>query len=222
MPPRPGPGGLTPLGALGSGQKRQKTAAGAAAAAGGGANGAAAEGAAGKTPANAPAAAKLPPPDTRGGLDDSEEEDEDEGGGMDLATLQAMMVEVVRKRKQATQRKQGQMVAELEKEVSKQFAALERQLEAKMKEIDGATLAFQQKLNTLWEQYQALYDRVEAAVTETEAAASKQHAAAVQGLEQLRDSLATKAAEAERKIERASKKAGKMPELAQMLAPFLG
>ena len=68
MPPRPGPGGLTPLGALGSAQKRQKTAAGAAA--GGDANGAAAEAAAGKTPANAPAAAKLPPPDTRGGLDD--------------------------------------------------------------------------------------------------------------------------------------------------------
>jgi len=57
---------------------------------------------------------------------------------------------------------------------------------------------------------------------ETEAAASKQHAAAVQGLEQLRDTLAAKAAEAERKIERANKKASKMPELAQMLAPFLG
>lgn len=67
MPPRPGPGGLTPLGALGSAQKRQKMAAGAA---GGGANGAAAEAAAGKTPANAPAAAKLPPPDTRGRLDE--------------------------------------------------------------------------------------------------------------------------------------------------------
>lgn len=57
---------------------------------------------------------------------------------------------------------------------------------------------------------------------ETEAAASKQHAAAVQGLEQLRDSLASQAADAERKIERANKKASKMPELAQMLAPFLG
>lgn len=56
---------------------------------------------------------------------------------------------------------------------------------------------------------------------ETEAAASKQHAAAVQGLEQLRDSLATKAAGVDRKIERANKKASKMPELAQMLAPFL-
>ncbi|KAI7844325.1 hypothetical protein COHA_002123 [Chlorella ohadii] len=187
------------------------------------------------------------------GRSDDEEEEE---GGMDLATLQAMMVEMVRKRKQATQRKQGQMVAELEKEVgdqlaakekelreaqkqlegkarqhtggpgrsavSKQFAALEKQLDAKMSEIDAAALAFQQKLGTLWDQYSALYDRVEATAAETEAAASKQRTAAARGLEQLRDTLAAKAAEAERKIERANKKASKMPELAQMLAPFLG
>lgn len=57
---------------------------------------------------------------------------------------------------------------------------------------------------------------------EAEAAAGKQHAAAARSLEQLREELAAKAGEVECKIERGSKKAGKMPELAQMLAPFLG
>ncbi len=57
---------------------------------------------------------------------------------------------------------------------------------------------------------------------DAEAAASKQRTAAARGLEQLRDALAAKAADVGRKIERANKRAGKMPELAQMLAPFLG
>lgn len=57
---------------------------------------------------------------------------------------------------------------------------------------------------------------------EAEATASKQRTAAARGLEQLRESLAAKAVEVGRKIERANKRAGKMPELAHMLAPFLG
>ena len=147
-----------------------------------------------------------------------------------------------------------------------------------MREIDGAALAFQQKLNGLWEEYRALYDRVEAAadvrtsclarpqgaaagavaglrggsarrpgcmgasaatsaglspprhprrpsrrpLQEAAAAAAKQHAAAVRGLEELREGLRAKAGALQAKIERGSRKAGKMPELAQMLAPFLG
>ena len=57
---------------------------------------------------------------------------------------------------------------------------------------------------------------------EAEAAATKQRATAARSLEQLREGLAAKAADVGRKIDRANKRAGKMPELAQMLAPFLG
>ena len=57
---------------------------------------------------------------------------------------------------------------------------------------------------------------------EAEAAAAKQRAAAACELERFRERLAQQAADAGRRIERAGRKAGKMPELAQMLAPFLG
>ena len=57
---------------------------------------------------------------------------------------------------------------------------------------------------------------------EAEEAATKQHAQVARGLEALREGLAAKAAEVARRIDRANKRAGKMPELAQMLAPFLG
>ena len=70
MPPRPA--GLTPLGALGTGQKRQKVTVGAAGAGAAAADGAAKAAAAGKTktPLNPAGAAKAPPPDTRAGLAD--------------------------------------------------------------------------------------------------------------------------------------------------------
>ncbi len=74
-------------------------------------------------------------------------------------------------------------------------------------------------------QLQALFARLLPRPTppqEVEAAAAKQSAAAAQSLEQLREGLAAKAADVARRIERANKRAGKMPELAQMLAPFLG
>lgn len=56
---------------------------------------------------------------------------------------------------------------------------------------------------------------------EAEAAAAKQRAASARGLEQLRTQLASKAAEVGRRIDRNNKRSGKMPELAQMLQPFL-
>jgi len=56
---------------------------------------------------------------------------------------------------------------------------------------------------------------------EAEAAASKQRAAHARSLEALRESLASKAADVSARIERGSKRAGKMPELAQVLLPFL-
>lgn len=174
--------------------------------------------------------------------DDSDDDDEDESG-MDLATLQALMIEVVKKRKAAAQRKQAAMVAELEAEVASslaakekemaaaqqgldvavghKFAALEKQLEGKMREIDGATSAFQQRLNGLWEEYRALYDQVAVAASEAEAAANKQRTAQARSLEGVREALAAKASDVARKIERGSRKASKMPELAQMLMPFL-
>lgn len=60
-----------------------------------------------------------------------------------------------------------------------------------------------------------------AAPQEAEAAAGKQRAAASASLESMRAALAARAAEVARRIERGSKKASKMPELAQMLMPFL-
>jgi hypothetical protein len=56
---------------------------------------------------------------------------------------------------------------------------------------------------------------------EVEAAAGKQRAAAATSLESTRAALVARAADVARKIERGSKKASKMPELAQMLMPFL-
>lgn len=160
-----------------------------------------------------------------------------------MAALQAFMVEVLRKRKAAAHRKQAAMVDELEAEVAAMLAAqekemqqaqqrldteegqkhvaLEKELEGKMREIYADTLAFQQRLNEHWEGYRALYDQVSAVATEAEAAAGKQRAAASASLESMRAALAARAAEVARRIERGSKKASKMPELAQMLMPFL-
>jgi hypothetical protein len=133
-----------------------------------------------------------------------------------------------------------------------------------MREIEGATASFQQRLNGLWEQYRAMYDQVatvtavgacclllsaryygsprpqlpmrsplpvhpptppppcpSARLQEAEGAAAKQRAAAAQSVAGVRHALAAKAAEVAQKIERGSKKAAKMPELAQMLMPFL-
>jgi hypothetical protein len=60
------------------------------------------------------------------------------------------------------------------------------------------------------------------ALKEAEAAAVKQRAAAAQAAEQLRESVAARVADAAGRIERGSRRAAKMPELASMLAPFLG
>ncbi|KAL4425723.1 hypothetical protein ABPG75_009739 [Micractinium tetrahymenae] len=168
---------------------------------------------------------------------DSEEEDND------LAAVQSFLVEMVRKKKAQTQKKQVEMVQALEREagealkakekelaaaqqklaahVNSKFAQLEKQLDAKMREIDSAALAFQQQLNTLWEEYRLLYDRVAASAAEAEEEAGKQRAAHARALEGVREGLAQRAAEVSARIERSSRKAGKMPELAQVLLPFL-
>lgn len=56
---------------------------------------------------------------------------------------------------------------------------------------------------------------------EAEEQAGKQRAAHARALEGLREGLARRAAEVAARIERSSRKAGKMPELAQVLLPFL-
>ena len=56
---------------------------------------------------------------------------------------------------------------------------------------------------------------------DAEEAAAKQRAAQARALSTLRDTLAQRAAEVASHIERSSRKAGKMPELAQVLLPFL-
>ncbi|KAI3438631.1 hypothetical protein D9Q98_001053 [Chlorella vulgaris] len=159
--------------------------------------------------------------------EDSDEEDE----GDDMAALQAFMVEVaalvselegeVAAKLAAQQKEMQQAQQRLDAAVGKKFEALEEALEGKMREIDGATLAFQQHLNALWEEYRGLHDQVATAATEVEAAAGKQRAAAATSLESTRAALVARAADVARKIERGSKKASKMPELAQMLMPFL-
>ncbi|KAL4859907.1 Mannan endo-1 [Chlorella vulgaris] len=159
--------------------------------------------------------------------EDSDEEDE----GDDMAALQAFMVEVaalvaelegeVAAKLAAQQKEMQQAQQRLDTAVGKKFEALEEALEGKMREIDGATLAFQQHLNALWEEYRGLHDQVATAATEVEAAAGKQRAAAATSLESTRAALVARAADVARKIERGSKKASKMPELAQMLMPFL-
>ena len=63
--------------------------------------------------------------------------------------------------------------------------------------------------------------RLRACLQEAEGAAAKQRAAAAQSVAGVREALAGKAAEVAQRIERGSKRAGKMPELAQMLMPFL-
>lgn len=58
-------------------------------------------------------------------------------------------------------------------------------------------------------------------VQEVDAAAGKQRAAAAAELETLREAMAARAAEVGKKIERSSKKMTKLPEIAQVLQPFL-
>lgn len=59
------------------------------------------------------------------------------------------------------------------------------------------------------------------AVQEAEKEAGKQRAEHARTLEGLREGLAQRTAEVVARIERSSRKAGKMPELAQVLLPFL-